>query len=205
MVKQERAARTRESLVLAAAEVFAAEGFAAASIAAISERAGVTSGAVQFHFDGKPALARAVEARAARALRRIAEAEGEPERAGAPLKVLVDATYALLELLAADVVVRAGFALGADAAHQSLVDLRGQCRLWAEELMATADRAGLLAEGLAPQDAARVVVAFTAGLKGLGAVEPEWTPRQALARIWAVVLPGIAPGENGAATEQETD
>lgn len=84
MVKQERAARTRESLVLAAAEVFAAQGFAAASIAAISERAGVTSGAVQFHFDGKPALARAVEARAARALRRIAEAEDGPERAGAP-------------------------------------------------------------------------------------------------------------------------
>ncbi|MFJ3883298.1 TetR family transcriptional regulator [Streptomyces sp. NPDC090077] len=204
MVKQERAARTRESLVLAAAEVFAEQGFASASIAAISERAGVTSGAVQFHFDGKPALARAVEARAVRALQRIAEAEGEPERAGAPLRVLVEATYALLELLAGDAVVRAGFALGADAAHHSRVDLRGGCLQWAEELMVTADRAGLLAEGLAPQDATRVVVAFTAGLRALGAVEPEWTPRQALARIWTVVLPGIAPDET-AITEQETD
>lgn len=118
--------------------------------------------------------------------------------------MLVDATYALLELLAGDAVVRAGFALGADAAHHSRVDLRGQCLRWAEELMVTADRAGLLAEGLAPQDATRVVAAFTAGLKALGAVEPEWTPRQALARIWTVVLPGIAP-DGAAVTEQETD
>ncbi|MFF5707121.1 ScbR family autoregulator-binding transcription factor [Streptomyces sp. NPDC012794] len=204
MVKQERAARTREALVLAAAEVFAEEGFAAASIAAISERAGVTSGAVQFHFDGKPALARAVEARAARRLRRIAEAEGAGDRDGDPLLVLVDATYALLKLLAADVVVRAGFALGADAAHRSRVDLRGQCRLWTQELMDTAERAGLLAEGVSPQDATRVVVAITSGLRELLSVEPEWTSRQALARIWTVVLPGIAP-DGKAVAYQKTD
>ncbi|MCX5381243.1 ScbR family autoregulator-binding transcription factor [Streptomyces sp. NBC_00091] len=203
MVKQERAARTRESLVLAAAEVFAEEGFAAASIAAISERAGVTSGAVQFHFDGKPALARAVEARAARRLRRIAEEEGEPERSGAPLRVLVESTYALLELLAGDVVVRAGFALGADAGHRSRVDLRGQCGLWAEGLMVAAERAGLLAEGVSPKDATRVVVASTVGLRGLRAVEPEWTARQALSRIWTVILPGIALDETAAPAGEE--
>ncbi|MEU3723866.1 ScbR family autoregulator-binding transcription factor [Streptomyces sp. NPDC031705] len=208
MVKQERAARTRESLVLAAAEVFAEQGFTAASIAAISERAGVTSGAVQFHFDGKPALARAVEARAARTLLRIARTEGAPGRAGDPLEVLVDATYALLELLARDVVVRAGFALGADAAHQSRVDLRGRCRLWVEELMVTAQRTGLLADGVSPQDATRVAVAVTAGLRALRIVEPEWTPRQAMARIWTVVLPGLVPDEVAAGAElfrQETD
>ncbi|MFD3722337.1 TetR family transcriptional regulator [Streptomyces sp. NPDC058674] len=71
MVKQERAARTRESLVRAAAEVFAEQGFTTASIAAISRRAGVSAGGLHFHFESKTALADAVEDRAVQALRRI--------------------------------------------------------------------------------------------------------------------------------------
>ncbi|MFJ3927874.1 TetR family transcriptional regulator [Streptomyces sp. NPDC090022] len=71
MAKQERAARTRESLVRAAAEVFAEEGFVTASIAAISRRAGVSTGGLHFHFESKTVLAGAVEDRAVEALRRI--------------------------------------------------------------------------------------------------------------------------------------
>ncbi|MFD3805999.1 TetR family transcriptional regulator [Streptomyces sp. NPDC058619] len=71
MAKQERAARTRESLVRAAAEVFAEQGFVTASIAAISRRAGVSAGGLHFHFESKTALAQAVEDRAAEALRHI--------------------------------------------------------------------------------------------------------------------------------------
>ncbi|WP_420834079.1 TetR family transcriptional regulator [Streptomyces antarcticus] len=71
MAKQERAARTRESLVRAAAEVFAEQGFVTASIAVISRRAGVSAGGLHFHFESKTALAQAVEGRAAEALRQI--------------------------------------------------------------------------------------------------------------------------------------
>lgn len=71
MAKQERAARTRESLVRAAAEVFAEQGFVTASIAVISRRAGVSAGGLHFHFESKTALAQAVEDRAAEALRHI--------------------------------------------------------------------------------------------------------------------------------------
>lgn len=200
MVKQQRAARTRESLVRAAAEVFAEEGFVAASIAAISERAGVSPGALNFHFDGKTALARAVEGRAAEAVRGITRAGGGAGRAGDPLGALVDSTYALQRLLVGDVLVRAGFALGADIAHRSRVDLRGQWRLWAEESCGAAARAGLLADGVSARDAARLVVAVTAGLEVLGAADADGADvPQALTRIWAVVLPGIA------AEPQETD
>ncbi|MFD9162624.1 TetR family transcriptional regulator [Streptomyces sp. NPDC059558] len=78
MVKQERAARTREALVRAAAEVFAEEGFTAASIAVISRRARVSAGGLHFHFAGKTVLARAVQDRAAQALSRITAGPAVP-------------------------------------------------------------------------------------------------------------------------------
>ncbi|WP_405435191.1 TetR/AcrR family transcriptional regulator [Streptomyces avidinii] len=86
MVKQERAARTREALVRAAAEVFAEEGFATASIAVISRRARLSAGGLHFHFASKNALARAVEERAERALRQItaADAPAPPPAPTAP-------------------------------------------------------------------------------------------------------------------------
>ena len=59
-VKQERAVRTRAALVRAAAEVFGENGFAGASVTQIVERAGLTLGAMYFHFKSKEALAREI-------------------------------------------------------------------------------------------------------------------------------------------------
>lgn len=57
---QERAQRTRRRVLVAAAGVFAQRGFARASMAEILDAAGVTKGALYFHFPGKEALAKAV-------------------------------------------------------------------------------------------------------------------------------------------------
>ncbi|MGW0393799.1 ScbR family autoregulator-binding transcription factor [Streptomyces sp. NPDC003042] len=190
MAKQERAERTRESLVRSAAEVFAEEGYGAASVAAIAARSAVTTGALHFHFDGKSALARIVEDRAADAVRRIILTAGEKGggRAGDPLGVLADSTYTLLALLAEDVVVRAGFALSADRARASGVDLRGQWQRWIGELIDGAQRAGLLAEGVSSQDAARAVVASTVGLEVLGASDPDWAAAHTPSWIGSLIL-----------------
>jgi len=59
-VKQERAARTRGIVARSAAEVFAESGFAGASLTRIAQRAGLTLGAMYFHFEGKEALAREI-------------------------------------------------------------------------------------------------------------------------------------------------
>ncbi|WP_442813919.1 TetR family transcriptional regulator [Streptomyces sp. NBC_00151] len=72
MAEQERAVRTRERLIGSAAETFCREGFAAASLCVISAQAGVSSGALHFHFAGKAALADAVESAALDRLRIIA-------------------------------------------------------------------------------------------------------------------------------------
>ncbi|MFG2294086.1 ScbR family autoregulator-binding transcription factor [Streptomyces sp. NPDC048603] len=59
-VKQDRALRTRAALIQAGAEVFGEEGFAGASVTRIADRAGVTLGAMYFHFPSKEALAREI-------------------------------------------------------------------------------------------------------------------------------------------------
>lgn len=59
-LKQDRAVRTRGQILQAAAQAFAAHGFPDVILQAIADRAGVTKGAVYFHFANKEALAVAV-------------------------------------------------------------------------------------------------------------------------------------------------
>lgn len=60
MAQQERAIRTRHAILKAAASVFDDRGYEAATIGEILSRAGVTKGALYFHFPSKQALAEGV-------------------------------------------------------------------------------------------------------------------------------------------------
>ncbi|MFE1288214.1 ScbR family autoregulator-binding transcription factor [Streptomyces sp. NPDC058751] len=60
MARQERAIRTRVAIVTAAASVFDEYGYERATIGEILSRAGVTKGALYFHFPSKAALAEGV-------------------------------------------------------------------------------------------------------------------------------------------------
>ncbi|WP_406444933.1 ScbR family autoregulator-binding transcription factor [Streptomyces sp. NBC_01613] len=57
MARQARAIQTRKSILLAAAAVFDERGFGTATITEIIARAGVTKGALYFHFSSKEELA----------------------------------------------------------------------------------------------------------------------------------------------------
>ncbi len=57
MSKQERAERTRRALIKSAAAVFEEYGYAQARLALISTGAGVSTGALHFHFENKAAVA----------------------------------------------------------------------------------------------------------------------------------------------------
>ncbi|MFG2720185.1 ScbR family autoregulator-binding transcription factor [Streptomyces sp. NPDC048416] len=57
MAKQDRAIRTRRSILEAAAKVFEEHGYQAATISEILNVAGVTKGALYFHFQSKEHLA----------------------------------------------------------------------------------------------------------------------------------------------------
>lgn len=60
MARQERAIRTRQAILVAAAEVFDEVGYEAATISEILKRAGMTKGALYFHFTSKEELAQGV-------------------------------------------------------------------------------------------------------------------------------------------------
>ncbi|GAA2607634.1 ScbR family autoregulator-binding transcription factor [Streptomyces lienomycini] len=190
MVKQERAARTRQSLVRAAAEAFAREGFTQASLTSISRRAGVSNGALHFHFESKQALARAVEEEACAALEAITR---PGDGLGSALQRLVDATHALMGGLHQNVVVRAGFGLsGGFPRRADGVDVRGRWRTWVGQTLREAEAEGGLADGVSAADAALAVVAATVGFEQLGVADPAWTSEATLVRFWDLMLPRMA-------------
>lgn len=60
MARQDRAERTRNAILDSAAAVFNQRGFAGASLSEILAKAGVTKGALYFHFSSKEELAMAL-------------------------------------------------------------------------------------------------------------------------------------------------
>ncbi|MFF4897811.1 ScbR family autoregulator-binding transcription factor [Streptomyces sp. NPDC001068] len=189
MVKQLRAARTRQALVRAAAETFADDGYALSSLPAISRRAGVSAGALHFHFPSKDALAVEVEDAARRAVEQMA-ADRRPSAASA-LHLLVTVTRELLVMVAADVVVRAGFKLSVDPSRKNGVGFDRWWRAWVSEQLACAQREGELAEGVSPDRVAAVIVAATVGFEVLGAADRDRISPQHVEQFWSLVLPQL--------------
>jgi AcrR family transcriptional regulator len=111
MAQQERAVQTRRAVLEAAAAVFAENGYAAAKVSDILKAAGVTKGALYFHFDSKEALARGVlEVQTALEL---------PPRE-VRLQELVDVTMVVAHRLPYDAVLRAGARLSDDPKGRKL-------------------------------------------------------------------------------------
>ncbi|MFI6845871.1 TetR/AcrR family transcriptional regulator [Kitasatospora sp. NBC_00085] len=192
MVKQERAGRTRQAVLLAAADTFAEAGFESASLVDISRRAGVSKGALYFHFVSKQALADGVRAAAAR---EIGSAALRARRgAGPAVQGLIDFSHELARLLREDVVVRAGVQLaqgargGAGAAWQSLTAAF-------RRLLDRAADAGELRPGVDGRQAAELLTTLAAGLVLLA---PEDTGRlrpEALHTLWTAALPALVPAD----------
>ncbi|MFD7259973.1 ScbR family autoregulator-binding transcription factor [Streptomyces sp. NPDC059874] len=191
MVKQERAARTRDALIRSAAEVFDREGFPVASLAAISSLAGVSNGALHFHFANKAALADAVEEAALTRL--LAVTDAVLPLGASRVQLLVDVTHGIAGALRGDVVLRAGFELSGEVSRVPRVDLREQWRRWVEETLEQAAAGGELRPGVAAGDAGGAVVAATVGFEVLGARDAEWLSASTVTRFWGLLLPTLVP------------
>lgn len=189
MVKQERAARTRQALIRSGAEVFTEEGLAHTSLSTISRRAGVSNGALHFHFESKRALLRAIESKALESVRQIAR-EALARNEG-PLQALVDATYRLMSAIAGDVVVRAGFELSDGPGRGEGPTARREWQRWVEEVLLRADEDGWLLEGVSADGAAAAVVAATVGFEVLGGEDKAWLSEEKVAGFWDLLLPRL--------------
>ncbi|WP_210594145.1 ScbR family autoregulator-binding transcription factor [Streptomyces sp. GESEQ-35] len=189
MVKQERAARTRMALIRAGAEVFAEDGLASTSLTTISSRAGVSTGALHFHFESKKALVQAIEAEALETVRQIVRDASTP--GGSPLRALVGATYRLMSKIADDVVVRAGFELSDDPGRDEGPSIRREWQRWVEEVLLRADQDGWLADGVSADDAATAVVAATVGFEVLSGDDKAWLSEEKITGFWDLLLPRL--------------
>ncbi|MFJ3586832.1 ScbR family autoregulator-binding transcription factor [Streptomyces sp. NPDC090127] len=189
MAKQDRAVRTRQELIRSAAEAFNQGGFAQSSLTEISTRAGVSNGALHFHFSNKRALGEAVESAASRTLHHIMGTC--PVGRHAPLQLLVDTSHILAQRLSDDVVLRAGFRLGNDATWQAGVQLWMAWRNWVRFMLTLAAGEGDLSADVALDDAVSAVTAAVVGFEVLGRADGAWCSRQSVTRFWALMLPRL--------------
>ncbi|WP_329486494.1 TetR family transcriptional regulator [Kitasatospora sp. NBC_01246] len=193
MAKQNRAVRTRQELIRSAAETFARSGFAESSITQICVRAGLSHGALHFHFGNKRALGEAVESAAAETLLHITG--NVPLRHPVPLQLLVDTSHLLARRLSTDAVLRAGFCLGSDATWPGGADLWQQWQDWVQLMLTVARAQGSLAADIVLDDAVAAITAVVAGLEVLGRRDPQWHSRQAVTPFWRLMLPQLATAE----------
>lgn len=196
MAKQDRAVRTRQELICSAAEVFDRRGFMSASLADISTGAGVSTGALNFHFSSKKELGETVQAAAEESLRYITTActEARPS----PLQTLIDATHVLAAQFEENVVLRAGLGLDNDAAWDGGADLWLKWRGWVRGMLTIAEYEGSLAAGVLPEDACATIMAIVMGLESLGRKDSALCSRRVVTLFWKMVLPGLASEESRA-------
>ncbi|MEV7360573.1 ScbR family autoregulator-binding transcription factor [Kitasatospora sp. NPDC091276] len=190
MVRQERAIRTRRLILEAAASVFDEHGYEGATIGEVVARAGVTRGAVYFHFASKRELAQGV----------VEEQFGRdeiPER-HCKLQEFVDLGMVIAHLMPGDPLLSAGarLSLGQDV----FGDLSGGATPgWIARLEAVLTAAGERGELLPHVLPAETAWLMTGAWTGVQIQSQKMSGRADLERRVAVlyrhVMPSIAvPG-----------
>lgn len=165
MAQQERAVRTRRIVLEAAAKVFAEHGYAAATIADILETAGVTKGALYFHFDSKEDLAKGV-----------LELQTDHRLPGQEIKLqeVVDLTMTVAHRLVHDDLLRAGARLSADPNGRRRYG--SAWPLWVDMLTETlteARRRGEILSHVVPREVAELLVSAFNGVQVYAQLETE--------------------------------
>jgi AcrR family transcriptional regulator len=192
MVKQERAMRTRNVLVRAAASQFALNGYEGTSLVQIKQEAGLSMGALTFHFKTKAELADTVEARGKFvvecALERVTEVS-------APwLDLLTELTVELSRLLEENVFVQSTARLGRERPGSP-----DWSTFWLPEIKRLAELAhegGELFSPTAPGDVTALARLLVAGaetrIRDEGAAASPDAVADELTRVWRLVRPQIS-------------
>ncbi|MFK4228060.1 ScbR family autoregulator-binding transcription factor [Streptomyces sp. NPDC019890] len=191
--KQERAVRTRCALIHAAALVFDQAGYAQAKLDSISRSAGVSRGALFFHFANKEAVASAVEDEASAVLRTVT-ANVYRTRESA-MQALIDSTHLLARLLNADVLVRGGYRLNRDNSRPSSRNLHLEWQAFVGRLLDEAAAEQTLLPTAPRGDIRDAVVAAMTGFQVLGGDDPAWLSSRAVTRFWCLLLPRLVSAD----------
>ncbi|MHC0433276.1 ScbR family autoregulator-binding transcription factor [Streptomyces sp. O3] len=186
-VKQERAVRTRAALVRAAAEVFGENGFAGASMTQIVDRAGLTLGAMYFHFRSKEELAREIVANQPDLVVPPLESTG--------LQQAIDVTLTWAYQLSSDRMLLAGARLVTDQ-DQFLGSSENSHEQWTKvvaEIFQDAKRRRELKAGVDVEALARLLVNACTGAQMHARLASGYQDLPArVVEIWQCLLPGVA-------------
>ncbi|MFJ9852975.1 ScbR family autoregulator-binding transcription factor [Streptomyces sp. NPDC101150] len=159
MAQQDRAIRTRRAILEAAASVFDEFGYDRATIAQVLERAGVTKGALYFHFASKEQLALAV------LQEQVVDIMVEPQQI--KLQEFVDAGHVLAYRLRSDPIQRGAARLAVEQGSNHL-DRKQSMLAWTgfvEGLLNEARDRGEILDSVVVHDSAELFVGAFAGLQ----------------------------------------
>ncbi|WP_405195397.1 TetR family transcriptional regulator [Streptomyces anulatus] len=185
---QERAARTRQAVLEAAADEFAERGYEGASLQRMVWRAATSIGALTFHFGNKTALAEEVSAAGhARFESCLEDLAAAPD----PLRELRTLIGALARLAHEDTFVRATRRLEADRPGE----VPPLTEVWLPVLRGLLDRAHhaqRLRPGVSPGDAVALLAHLAEGAMAAHGATRDSAWDAVWDSVWNVVLHGLA-------------
>ncbi|MEU2282466.1 ScbR family autoregulator-binding transcription factor [Streptomyces sp. NPDC013178] len=198
--KQERAVKTREAILHAAAEIFDECGYSGASISKIMARAQVTQGGMYFHFKSKKGLAQAVLAHQQDFVHFSKETAG--------LQKLIDLSFFLAHELQTNVLFRASVRLAVEQGELGMRDDTAY-QEWVNEfygLLCEAREQGDLLPEVDEREFANVLVGAYSGTQIFSNVSSGRADLPArLVSMWRYLLPGIATPQARARLGLPTD
>ncbi|MGW1728025.1 ScbR family autoregulator-binding transcription factor [Streptomyces sp. NPDC002306] len=186
-MKQERAAHTRQALIHSAAQAFEQHGYTRAGLTDISTNAGVSTGALHFHFTSKADLATTLETTAAHLLRTTAATAQQPDTD--PLQQLINTTHALAHTLRHNTIARAGYHLNSETPHHPHLDLRTEWQQYIHHHLTQAATHHQLPHHTTPHHLTTTITAATIGLETLHRKNPHWLTPTTLNHLWHHLLP----------------
>lgn len=190
MPRQERAEQTRTVILQAAASQFDAAGFLGARLSDILADAGVTKGALYFHFKSKEELAEALIQEQFVVWEELSESDD------LGVQTVIDLTQGMARSLQSDVRVRASIRLvieegsfvhPADNAYKQWIDTAHGCLLAAKAV-------GDLRKDINPHELAQFAVSSFTGIQLSSQVLSGRTDLvERVTFMWRMILPTVIP------------
>ncbi|HJQ48147.1 MAG TPA: ScbR family autoregulator-binding transcription factor [Amycolatopsis sp.] len=194
MAKQVRSEMTRAAIIRGAAEAFDRFGYGGTSLSDVIALAGVTKGALYFHFSSKQELARAVIQR--QHSWSVGPAKEQVESDGPGLASVIQLSQRLANQLVHDPVVRAGVRLTLETGtfDTAMPDPYEEWIAATTELLHRAAHAGDLRPMVRPETLARYVVGAFTGVQVLSQVlTGRGDLPERILEMWELLLPALVP------------
>ncbi|WP_380168357.1 ScbR family autoregulator-binding transcription factor [Jannaschia sp. R86511] len=192
MPQQQRAIDTRRNALVGSAVVIDRLGYETATIAEMVHESGITKGALYFHFPSKEAVAEAIIAE---------QAEWLSQQYGTddpPVQTVVDISYAFVEALISDPLMRASIRMTIDRAAppESIVHGYSSWITAVTELLDRARDAGTLKDDVKTSETAYTITSAVTGLQlTSAALSQRRDLPERVENLWALIIPAVVRPE----------